>query len=348
MALFAATLLGAAVSLGSAEVSAPRAAPPVATAGAAAEAALQAGQLRLDDDDEAGGERVWRQALQRQEDSGLLYALGGLYFRQARLALAESCFERLARRSPDLADAWYQLGLVRAARGRYKDAADAQRLAVAQSPNFGQAYCALALDLRESGQTAEGLVAAREALRLLPNYAGAWNLLGNLQQDLGAKEEAAKSYHAALVLEPRYAGAWFNLAMLLQRENRFAEATTAFGHALDVRPTFAEARLARAELALDEGSLGPARKDFDEVTRIAGWEPEGWWGLHRVAKESQRNAKAADAMLRYRDAVHRRDKVLARAAKAGREQASAYEPGLPLAASGSAVGAPVSKTAKGN
>lgn len=332
-------LLALHAALGAADVLAPRSAPAVASSGPEAEAALQAGRAALDRGDLAGAERLWRDALIRQEDSGLLYALGAFLFGQSRLADAEAVFQRLAQRAPELADAWYQLGLVRAARGRYRDAADAQRLAVGHAPRFGQAYCALALALRESGQTGEGLSAAAEALRLLPAYAGGWNLLGNLQQDAGKLNEALASYRQALQLEPRYPGAWFNLAALLDKAGRPAEARDAYARALQLRPGFAEARLARAELALEQKDLDAAEEDFDAATRLQGWQAEAYWGLVRVAKARGRMDEADLKLQSYRRSVRARDRALAREAEAGIERPMPFEPGLPLAQSAPAPAA---------
>lgn len=324
-------LLSLPFTLSSAEVLAPRSAPAVTSSGPEAEAALQAGRLDLQRGDVAGAEQRWKEALAQQEDSGLLYALGTLLFSQSRLAESESLFERLARRSPELADAWYQLGLLRAARGHYREAADAQRLAVGHSPNFGQAYCALALDLRESGQTAEGVIAAQAALRLLPSYAGTWNLLGNLQQDAGKLNEAVQSYRQALTLAPQYPGAWFNLAALLDKAGREEEARDAYSHAIEARPTFAEAWLARAELNLEQKRLTQAANDFSAVLRLQGWQAEANWGLHRVAKAQGKTREAELRLQSYRRSVHTRDRVMQREAAAGIERPSPYEPGLPLA-----------------
>jgi tetratricopeptide (TPR) repeat protein len=313
---------------------APLAAPAVATASPEAEQALKLGWARLNAGDAEGAEHSWQEGLQHGEDSGLLYSLGGLLFQAQRLAEAEDCFQRLARRSPALADGWYQLGLVRAARGRYAEAADAQRLAVAQSPQFGQAYCALALDLRELGRNTEALPAAQKALECLPAYAGAWNLRANLLQDQGQYQAALQDYDAALRLEPRYAGAWFNRAQLLHEKlGKPGQARQSYGYAIQCRPGFAEAYLARAELALVQRRFADADADFRAVTRLPGWEPEAWWGLSRAAKGLGSGGEA-ECLVRYRSAVHRRDKALDRERAQGVERPMPYEPGLPLAASG--------------
>jgi tetratricopeptide (TPR) repeat protein len=302
----------------------------LAPASPQAQAASDRGEAFLVRGDRSSAEACWKEQLRRGADRGLLCRLGALYFTENRLALAQSCYERLAQGSPESADAWFQLGLVRAARGQYRSAADAQRLAVGHHHDFGRAYCALALDLRESGQTAMGLWASREAIRLLPAYAGAWNLLGNLQQDSGRLDEARLSYLQALRLRPDYAGAWFNLAQLLERDGRPQEARSAYSQALRARPAFGEALLARAQLALDQGMISAARRDFQLCLRVPGWEPEAWWGLHRIDAAGGRHGEAAKDLRRYAAGVRRRDRLLDRQAARGLEQPSPYEPGLPL------------------
>jgi tetratricopeptide (TPR) repeat protein len=251
-------------------------------------------------------------------------------FQQGALTQAEACLQAQARQRPQQARAWYRLGLVRAARGHYREAVDAQRLAVGHAPGLGQAYCALALDLRESNQGVEGLIAAREAVRLLPDYAGAWNLLGNLELDNGHRPEALAAYDRALALRADYPGAWFNRGQLQERGRLLEEARRDYTQALALKPGFGEARLGRGELALAHGPLAEAEADFQMAASSGEWQPEGWWGLERVAKAQGRKARAAECRERYRAAVHERDRRLDRQRMEGHEEVQPYEPGLPL------------------
>jgi len=302
--------------------------PP--TASSAAQRALETGRARLSRGDDAGAEEIWNRSLRGREDGGLLDALGSLYFRQTRMDRADSCYERMVRLSPESAGAWYRLGLVRAARGDYRRASDAQRLAVGLAPDFGPAYCALALDLRESGQPDLSGRAVRRALRLMPRYAGAWNLLGALQQDAGRFEDARRSYLTALNLDPVYPGAWFNLAQLWERLGRRDLALQSFGNAVLAKPDFAEARLSRAGLLMDSGpmdhaSLEAARKDFSLCLALEDWAPEGWWGLRRVDAAEGRDAAAVRDLRAYHASGRRRDRAQARMEAQGMEDPSPYE-----------------------
>jgi tetratricopeptide (TPR) repeat protein len=309
--------------------------PDPPTASSAAQRALETGRGRLSRGDEAGAEAIWKASLRGREDGGLLDALGSLYFRQTRLDRADSCFERLVRLSPESAVAWYRLGLVRAACGRYRRASDAQRLAVGLAPDFGPAYCALALDLREGGQRDMGGWAVRRAISLMPRYAGAWNLLGALQQDAGRTEDARRSFITALQLEPVYPGAWFNLAQLWERLDRRDLALRCYGNAVLAKPDFIEARLARAGLMMDSGPMDhaafeAARKDYSPCLGIEAWAPEAWWGLRRVDAAEGRMAAAAHDLRAYRASVRRRDRTQARMEARGMQDPSPYEPELPV------------------
>jgi tetratricopeptide (TPR) repeat protein len=298
--------------------------PAFAAGSPAAAAALESGRAALRRGDESGAEALWAAQLRQGEDGSLLDALGGLYFRRSHLAWAESCYERLVRLAPKSAEAWYRLGLVRAARGDYRAAADAQRLATGHASDFGAAYCALALDLRQSGQRDMSAWAAQRALDLMPGYAGAWNLLGALQQDAGSLQEAHRSYSHALSLDPDYASAWFNLAQLCEREGQRGGALRAYGEAIRARPGFAEARLARAELEMDRAALSAARRDFGACRDFDGWAPEAWWGLRRVDEAEGHKAAAAKDLRRYYLGVHLRDRAQARKAERGLEDPSPY------------------------
>jgi tetratricopeptide (TPR) repeat protein len=157
---------------------------------------------------------------------------------------------------------------------------------------------------------------------------------------LGDLDGAAQDYAAALRLESRYAGAWFNWAQLQEKRGQRAEALKSYGYAIQVKPEFAEAWLARAELRLEEEQLGGAADDFRKVTKLSGWEPEAWWGLARVAKAQGKRSEAAECLVRYRAAVHRRDRRLDEERAGGIERPAAFEPGLPLAFSQAPLGGP--------
>jgi tetratricopeptide (TPR) repeat protein len=251
-------------------------------------------------------------------------------FHGGDLAGAEDCLQQQARLRPDQARAWYRLGLARAARGHYREAADAQRLAVGHAPGLGQAYCALALDLRESNQSVEGLIAASEAVRLLPDYAGAWNLLGVLERDNAHPADALAAYQRALALRPDYVEAWWNLGDLHEHAGRVDEARGAYSRALAIKPDYTDARLYRAELALLHGPLAEAEADFNRLTQGGDFQPEGWWGLERVAKAQGLKARAQDFRQRYKTALRQRDQRLDRLRRSGHEDLQPYEPGLPL------------------
>jgi Tfp pilus assembly protein PilF len=96
-------------------------------------------------------------------------------------------------------------------------------------------------------------------------------------------------------------------------------------------------------LALAKGEFARARADFERALGLKDWEPEGRWGLHRVAAARGHRAEAAAQLEAYRRAVRARDRALAREAAAGLERPSPYEPGLPLSSSGRplAVSAPM-------
>jgi tetratricopeptide (TPR) repeat protein len=279
----------------------------------------------MDQGDARGAFLLWSAPLGQREDSGLLDAIANLYFREQRLGDADICYERLIRHHPQSALAWYRLGLVRAARGNYRSAADAERIAVGQARGFALAYGALALDLRESQQAAMSDWAAREALRLKPSYAGAWNLLGALEQDSGRWGDALRCFDEALALEPSYPGAWFNLAQGWDGQGRHDLAWKAYGKAIAADPNFAEAYFGRAAIALDRRALDQARRDYQAWVGRVAWAPEAWWGLHRVDQAQGRRAAAAYDLQRYRASMRARDLAQDRLAASGREEPSPFE-----------------------
>ncbi|MGH7441576.1 MAG: tetratricopeptide repeat protein [bacterium] len=266
-------------------------------------------------------------------EAGVLYAQGSRYFLRGHLAAAQTCFERLARERPSSAQAWYWLGLARAARGNYRGGEDAQRLATGHDANFGPAYCALGLDLRQTGQRDMADWAVRRALSLMPRYAGAWNLLGALEQDAHRFDDARRCYEGALRLDPGYAEAWFNLGQLWELQGRDGLALDDYTRSLRAKPDNADVRLRRAELWQDKGLWEAARRDYDACLNLQGWAPEAWWGLRRVDLAEGRADAARRALKHYFEEARRRDqeqvRLADRNAARGMEDPSPYEPDAP-------------------
>src|SRR5579864_7496438 len=121
------------------------------------------------------------------------------------LAQAAAAYERILERRPDLADCWYNLGLLQRKLRRFDAALAAYAEALArgvrqpEEVHLNRAVI-LADHLRQDAAAEREL---RTALSLNPHYLPALQNLANLHEDLGRREAALATYARILELDPR-------------------------------------------------------------------------------------------------------------------------------------------------
>ncbi len=114
---------------------------------------------------------------------------------------------------PDYAAAAYNQGNVLAHAGRYDEAAQAYRRALAIDRRFTRAWHNLALTERLRGRTGAWLEAMREAARSSPGSAALQDEFGEALLLAGRYEEAIEAYDAAIAAGSPAASSWFNRAV---------------------------------------------------------------------------------------------------------------------------------------
>jgi Flp pilus assembly protein TadD len=138
-----------------------------------------------------------------------------------------ACTEAL-RVAPNSAELWVYSGYCQTELGRFVDAAEHYRKAIALQPDYPEAHNNLGNTLLELGLFAEAEMSCREALRLRPDFPEALNGLGAALQNLGHTTQAEASYRAALRLRPDRAGPHSNLGHTLLLSGRFEEGWNEF------------------------------------------------------------------------------------------------------------------------
>jgi len=144
--------------------------------------------------------------------------------------------------------------------GRYPEAEQHYRSAIALRGDFVDAYIHLAALLQGRDRMPEALAHAERAVALRPEGAGARNNLGNILRSMGRREEAIAQYQSALRIDPNSFMAHYNCGVSLRGETRIAEAREHFAQALALKPDFWE-----AELALCMAELPALYDNADEI-----------------------------------------------------------------------------------
>jgi protein O-GlcNAc transferase len=151
--------------------------------------------------------------------------------------------------------------------GRWADAAEQFRKAVAARPESVEARVNLGSALVRTGDTDGAVAQFREALRLDPNNATAHFNLGVLLSGKEPTQEALDHLRAAVDRRPRDAEARRTLARLLRDAGRPEEALGEYRKAVELDPAEETARLGEAETLVRLGRYREARERLEESLR---------------------------------------------------------------------------------
>jgi tetratricopeptide (TPR) repeat protein len=181
-----------------------------------------------------------------------------------RVALMDSCYERIVALDTDDAESWFQLATTRARLGRFAEADSALSIAMDASP-------------------------ARP---------GALFLRGWLRERLGHPDEAIQLYGHHLEVHPDDVATRRRLVPLLMQQGRPREALAQARKVADAQPTDASALGALADLEYLNGQPDAGAKSLQRMRALAPLDPEL---AARSAEVMLRNRRGPDAV-RFVDA----------------------------------------------
>ena len=128
------------------------------------------------------------------------------------------------------------------ARGRYADAAEEYRKALAVTPKDASVHNKLGICYQ---QLRDDTSARREydlALQVDPNYAEVWNNIGTLEQGRKRFKPAIRAYKKAIETKPGLANPWKNLGAAYLALGHVQEAFEAYQEAFRLDPTILESQ----------------------------------------------------------------------------------------------------------
>lgn len=219
-------------------------------------------------------------------------------------------------RNPGAWMAHNNLGLLLADEGRFDEAMQHYRSAIAVKPDDAFARNNLGRALAATGRVDEAVVQFQEAVALEPGAVETWSNLGNALAAQGRFDEAIVSYGRALELRPAFADAHSNLGNVLFLTGRGDEALRAFGNAVQLDPDFADARHNYGVALATAGRLAEAEEQLAAAIRLRPSYAEAYHQLGLVLARGGRFAEAAAAQreaLRLRPAWPEAERELAAA-----------------------------------
>jgi tetratricopeptide (TPR) repeat protein len=259
------------------------------TAEAQALALFQSGRL-------AEAESALQAILAATPDAaGALHILGCVYAQGGRAAEGLALIDRSIARDPRNASFLGNRARLLAAAGRSDEAVRDLRRAVQIEPGFGAAFFQLGNLLLEAGRDDEALAAFRRAAALEPRNADALNSLGYCLQKAGRLDEALAHYARAVDARPGFAAALVNWGNALNDRGDLAGAKAMYGKAMAAQgPGVAEAFSNAASIAVDQGLLEEARRNYEHAAELRPDYADPRYGLATLQLREQRFAQGWD------------------------------------------------------
>jgi Flp pilus assembly protein TadD len=194
--------------------------------------------------------------------------------RKAAFERAAAEYEAIRRYNFDRPESRTGLGTFAAQRGRFDEAEQLLRSALALEPRHVPAYVNLA-DLRRSqGRDADGEAVLREGLKAMPDNATLHHVLGLTLVRLQRADEGLAELARAAALAPEDARFAYVYAVGLYSRGKPQEALAEIERALERHPDSRELLLAGASIARESGARGRALGYAQRLQQAAPRDPQ--------------------------------------------------------------------------
>ncbi|MGA2265662.1 MAG: tetratricopeptide repeat protein, partial [Phycisphaerae bacterium] len=254
-----------------------------------------------------GEESLWLDTLTKNPDCWMAHNnLGNVYYAKANDESAASRddldsairhYTQATRLQPDYPELLYSLGLGCMKAGRYAEAADAFRRALAMEPKLvvpdfqAILHFRLAVATEKAGNPDEAIVNYREAIRLAPHIKNSYINLGMLLENQGRLQEATEVCRQAVANWPDFFDAQYTLGTVLETAGDLAGAEESYRKALALAPDSGQAYLRLAFVLARMGQTDQAEKAFQESVRLTGPNDAAAAELMQILKSHRGGAK---------------------------------------------------------
>jgi predicted O-linked N-acetylglucosamine transferase (SPINDLY family) len=222
------------------------------------------------------------------------------WHRAGDLAGAEQEYLRVVGLDPTHADAWSNLGSVRAALGRFEEAVGCYQRVLQLRPKHAAALFNLGNAHLRLGRPAEALACFEAARPLNPPTDLLSTQTGRALAALGRFAEAAGAFRNQLHTHPTDARTWHQLGLALMRLRRDTDALAALQKAVEFAPHSAEARVTLGTALEGANRPDDALACYREALRLKPDLPEA---LNNVGNSYVEAGRTAEAIGYLRGAV---------------------------------------------
>jgi Flp pilus assembly protein TadD/peroxiredoxin len=198
-----------------------------------------------------------------------LFTYGVAFFRAGYFDESLAWFQRVVRKYPEYAAAYYNLGTLYLKKGMLQQAEEHLRRATQLRPGDASAWNNWGMVAAQEGRGEEATKYFQEAIRQNPQYVIALENLGKLYHDHGQFEEAVKSLEQALSIAPQDPEVNYDLGMLFAQQDDTERARVHLQRAVQLRPNYPDALNNLGVLYIRTGRLSEAEAVLEECVRTA-------------------------------------------------------------------------------
>ena len=207
-------------------------------------------------------------ALHRGEDRDLVeQAMAEVYLLNRMPGRALKLYEGLLARQPQSPKLWNERGVALHQEGRYLDAQESYRRAIAADANYALALNNLGVALYHAGDAEKSFDSFRRALEAHGAFIKARLNTALLLFKGKRLELALEAYRKVLGVSEEHPVAWNGVGLVLSELRKFADARNAFARAIQARPNYAEAHynlsFALSNLGDFEGALRETKRALE-------------------------------------------------------------------------------------
>lgn len=214
---------------------------------------------------------------------------------------AENCRKALAL-TPDIAEGHSCLGNVFNSQGKYRDAVDEFKKAVALDRSGDEPLRGVADAYEKLGDIASAESAYQQAIALRPQYWGGYNALGAFYFRQSRYPDAVRTVRRVIELAPENFQGYFNLGGVLLAQGQYSEAIAVLQRSIQIRPTLeAYSNLGGAYFALRK--FADAAQMYQQGLSLDDRDSVIWGNLGDALYWTP--GRRADAGSAYRNAISR-------------------------------------------
>ena len=199
-------------------------------------------------------------------DDFLLQATDKFNKNDYRGAIAD--YNQALKINPNLAQAYYNRGVVRDVLGDKQSAIADYNQALKINPNFDRAYYNRGVVRHILGDKQSAIADYNQALKINPNLAQAYHNRGVVRRQLGDKQAAIADYNQAIKINPNYADAYNSRGVVRSYLGDIQGAINDYNQALKINPNNALAYLNRGSDRSYLGDKQGAINDYTQAIKI--------------------------------------------------------------------------------